>query len=319
MFENKTSREELSEEEYLRKHLESVSQRNDNPNTSTFGGPDRQNNYGSVESKGDLLFVSFPVNEFPCSILYPPGTIIQVRPATVKEVQAYSMVDDNNFYDIIEKMNEILSSCVKIKYPDGTVGSYLEIKDADRYYLIFLIRELSFQKGSSLTTTATCECGNEVSIELKRSNFVFYELDDRIKQFFDPSRRSLYFDTINGNSFSLSPPTIGLQKSFTEYIVKINSEKKKLNLSFLKIIPFLLPDKKSISISEIENQLKEYEKMDDISFQFLNSAVGKVTFGIEKLKMKCSCGIEGHTDMIFPDGASTIFVVHDAFDRFIKK
>ena len=118
----------------------------------------------------------------------------------------------------------------------------------------------------------------------------------------------------------MAPPTIGLQKSFTEYIIRENAEKKKPNLSFLKIIPFLLHDKTSISMDGIKSKLDEYQKMDDISFQFLNKAVEKITFGIEKLKTTCKvCGLEVHTDMIFPDGPSAIFVVSDAFEQFIEE
>ena len=64
---------------------------------------------------------------------------------------------------------------------------------------------------------------------------------------------------------------------------------------------------------------KEFEEIDDISFQFLNAAVGKMTFGIKELKKKCSCGEEVHTDMQFPNGASGIFVIHDAFEAYIKE
>jgi hypothetical protein len=44
-----------------------------------------------------------------------------------------------------------------------------------------------------------------------------------------------------------------------------------------------------------------------------------MTFGIKELKKKCSCGEEVHTDMQFPNGASGIFVIHDAFEAYIKE
>ena len=102
-------------------------------------------------------------------------------------------------------------------------------------------------------------------------------------------------------------------------IIKENAEKRKPNLSFLKIIPFLLHDRTSITIEGIKTKLEEFQKMDDVSFQFLNSAVEKMSFGIKELVKKCSCGLEVHSDMIFPDGPSAIFVIHDAFDQFIKE
>jgi hypothetical protein len=312
-----TTETNLSEEEYLKKHIESLetNKKVNKPNVQTQPEITIDNS-----KSNDLHYFAFDVKQFPCGIFYPAGATIQVRSAQVREIQAYSMVDDNNFYDIVEKMNDMLSSCVRVKYLDGTVGSYMEIRDPDRYYLIFLIRELTFQKGTSLTTTAVCPCGQEeVQIELKIENFKLFQQAERILSFFDPVSHSFRFEVKNGKVFNLAPPTIGLQKSFTEYIVKENSEKKKPNLSFLKIIPFLLHDRTSITIEGIKSKLEEFQKMDDISFQFLNSAVEKMTFGIEKLQKKCSCGLESHTDMIFPDGPSAIFVVHDAFEQFIKE
>lgn len=310
------NKQNLTEEDYLRRHLEELETKSSN---QTFNQP-KVNIQVDNSRMSDLQYFAFDVKEFPCGIFYPAGTTIQVRPAQVKEIQAYSMVDDNNFYDIIEKMNDMLSSCVRIKYLDGRVGSYIELKDPDRFYLIFLIRELTFQQGAGLTTTTTCSCGETINIELKRENFKIFEPAEKISKFYDPQTLSFRFSIKNGKTFHLAPPTIGLQKSFTEYIVKENNEKRKPNLSFLKIIPFLLHDRNSITLDGIRAKLSEYEKMDDISFQFLNSAVEKMSFGIEKLKRKCtSCGLEVTTDMTFPDGPSALFVVHDAFEQFIEE
>ncbi|WP_404905125.1 hypothetical protein, partial [Propionibacterium freudenreichii] len=75
---------------------------------------------------------------------------------------------------------------------------------------------------------------------MKRTNFLKYSIPKKIEKYFDPSSLSFEFTLKNSKKYNLSPPTIGLQKSFTEYIIKENSDKKKPNLSFLKVIPFLL-------------------------------------------------------------------------------
>ena len=230
------------------------------------------------------------------------------------------MVDDNNFYDIVEKMNDMLQACIRVKYPNGNMGTYMDIKDQDRLYLIFLIRELTFQKGNSLAVTVKCSCGAENQVELLRKNFKFHEVDEKLSQFYDKGKNSFSFRIVNNKEFEITPPNIGLQKAFTEYIIKENNEKRVPNLSFLKIIPFMLNGRTSITYDGIRSKLSEYEGMDDISFQFLNAAVSKMTFGIKELSTPCnSCGVEVHTDMTFPNGASGIFVVHDAFETFIKK
>ena len=81
----------------------------------------------------------------------------------------------------------------------------------------------------------------------------------------------------------------------------------------------MLAGRTSVTYEGIKSKLKEFEEIDDISFQFLNAAVSKMTFGIKELKKKCSCGEEVHTDMQFPNGASGIFVIHDAFEAYIKE
>ena len=306
----------MSEEEYLKKHLGNLeSSKSQNNSDIPFVEQPKIENTRTT----DLQYFNFDIKELPCGNFYPSGTVFMVRPAQVKEIQSYSMVDDQNFYDIVEKMNDILQSCVRIKYSDGKIGSYLDVKDQDRLFLIFLIRELTFQQGNSLTVATRCGCGNELQLELKRDNFSFHKTDEKLDRYFSNSSRSYHFTTVNGKEFELTPPNIGLQKAFTDYIIKENNEKRAPNLSFLKIIPFMLSGRTSITYEGIKSKLKEFEEIDDISFQFLNGAVSKMTFGIKELKKICSCGEEIRAEMQFPNGASGIFVIHDAFETYIKE
>jgi hypothetical protein len=314
-----SDKKEMSEEDYLKRHLQDL----EDGKKSTQQANNDSNFIASIASENtkisDLQFFNFDIRELPCGQFYPIGTMFMIRPAQVREIQAYSMVDDNNFYDIVEKMNDMLQACVRVKYSDGRIASFLEIKDQDRLFLIFLIRELTFQQGGSLSVNTNCQCGESVPIELKRDNFSFHDIDEKLEKFYTKQTGTYNFKTINGKSFELTPPNIGLQKAFTDYIVKENNEKKGTNLSFLKIIPFTLCGRSSITYDGIKSKLKEFEEMDDISFQFLNAAVGKMTFGIKELKKNCSCGQEVRTDMQFPNGASSIFVIHDAFEAYIKE
>jgi len=305
----------MSEEDYLKRHLQDL----EAPKNPAMNSDIPQKPVVEGSRTTDLQYFSFDIRELPCGEFYPSGTTFMIRPAQVREIQAYSMVDDQNFYDIVEKMNDMLQACVRVKYSDGKLGSYLDIKDQDRLFLVFMIRELTFQQGNSLSVNAKCTCGTECNIELKREHFVFHDIDEKLSKFYNRNSGSYHFKTVNGKSFELTPPNIGLQKAFTEYILKENNEKRNPNLAFLKIIPFMLSGRTSITYDGIKAKLAEFEKMDDISFQFLNAAVTKMTFGIKELKKNCSCGEEVRTDMQFPNGASGIFVIHDAFEAYIKE
>ena len=308
--------QEMSEEDYLKRHLNDL---DGGKNPNNFNDNTTQKPVVEGSKVSDLQYFNFDIRELPCGQFYPTGTLFMVRPAQVKEIQAYSMVDDNNFYDIVEKMNDMLQSCVRVKYADGKIGSFLDIKDQDRLFLVFLIRELTFQSGNSLSVNAKCTCGEEVAIELNKENFVFHEIDAKLEKFYSRNSGSYTFKTVNGKSFELTPPNIGLQKAFTDYIMKENNEKRNPNLAFLKIIPFMMSGRTSITYDGVKAKVKDFEEMDDISFQFLNAAVSKMTFGIKELKKTCTCGEEVHTEMQFPNGASSIFVIHDAFEAYIKE
>ena len=80
----------------------------------------------------------------------------------------------------------------------------------------------------------------------------------------------------------------------------------------------MLNGRTTITYDGIKAKLQEFEQMDDISFQFLNAAVSKMTFGIKELVKEVD-GQEVRADMQFPNGASGIFVIHDAFEAFIKE
>lgn len=254
-----------------------------------------------IDNNVDLrdYMVTYP-SELPCGMFYPNGSLLLVRPCSVKEILAYSVVDDTNYPDIVEKIDDILSSCVRIKYIDGSIGSYLDLKEQDKIFILFKIRELTFQQAMYLTVNKTCVCGNETAVELCRMNFIYFKIDEKITSFFDDYQKCFSI-TVKEKTFKLTMPSIGLQKSFNRYTVDILSQKKKLNMSFLKIMPYLLGNYIDISFSDIEKEILKYEEITLDEFQILNSAIIYMKFGINELRKWCDkCKSEIRTPFVFP-------------------
>jgi len=274
-----------------------------------------------------LEYLSVDLEQLPLGIFYQDGTQIKIRAAKVQEVQAYSVVDDQNFLDVTEKMNQLLSSCVKVTLPNGKQGSYKDIKDGDRLYVVFMIRELTFQKGSSLAKDVDCtHCSNEFSIPFRATSngefpktFENHDMPESIEKYFNTEMKCFEFE-INGNTYRMGPPNIGIQEIFYNDIKSKVQNSKNPNVSFLKIIPFLLWDRTDITEDGIKAKEAEFKKMDMYTFQVINQAVDKMKFGLKGLKMNCpECGGEVHTDMSFPNGASSLFVIPNFFDDFDQK
>lgn len=282
---------------------------------------DSNNNNNSLE------YLLVDLDMLPLGMFYQYGTKIKIRAAKVQEVQAYSVVDDQNFLDVTEKMNQLLSSCVKVVLPNGNNGSYKDLKDGDRLFIIFMIRELTFQKGNSLAKEVTCKhCSNEFSIPFRATSnaefpktFDSHEMPENLEKYYNKDLKCFEFN-INGGSYKMAPPTIGIQEIFYDDIKNKVQAQKSPNVSFLKIIPFMLYDRTTITEDGIKTKEDEFKQMDMYTFQVINQAVDKMLFGLKGLKMKCTgCGEEVHTDMAFPNGASTIFVIPEFFDDFDKK
>lgn len=281
----------------------------------------------TIGDSPSLEYLNVDISVLPLGIFYKPGTKIRIRAAKVQEIQNYSVVDDKNMVDVTEKMNQLLSSCVKITFPNGNVGSYKDLKDGDRLFLIFMIRELTFQKGPSLAKDVTCDsCEHEFKIPFRSTNgteqkksLIKHEMPDKLDKFFNKELRCFEFN-VNNVIWRLAPPSIGIQEIFFENIkTKVQTEKKP-NVSFLKIIPYTLYNKSKISDDGIKVKEQEFKALDMYTFQFLNQAVDKMIFGLKGLEMTCpECGSEVHTDMTFPNGASSIFMLPDVFDDFIEK
>jgi len=274
-----------------------------------------------------LEYISVDIDMLPLSQFYKDGTQIKIRAAKVHEVQAYSVVDDKNFLDVTEKMNQLLSSCVKVSLGNGNQGSYKNIKDGDRLFIIFMIRELTFQKGNSLAKDITCEhCQTHFSIPFRATSnaeypktFVNHEMPENIEKFYNRSLKCFEFN-INSTTYRMAPPTIGIQEIFYSDVKNKIQAQKNPNVSFLKIIPFMLWDRDSITDEGIKAKEEEFKELDMYTFQIINQAVDKMEFGLKGLKMTCNaCGGEVHTDMTFPNGAASLFVIPDFFDEFAKE
>jgi hypothetical protein len=315
---NKTDKEKKSEE-YLKSLLN-----NDDIKVETTEIK-VSNNVDITYDPPTMEYTYIDINSLPAGRYYKQGTKIGIRSCKVSEIQAYSMVDDTNFIDITEKMNELLSRNIKFIYPDGSFGTFRDLKDADRLFLIFMIREITFQGNNTLTKEVSCKsCNHEFKIPFMSSNrqaapttFELYEPNEKIEKFYN-KELNLYELVYNGISWRLAPPTIGIQIDFYDEIKRNVQIEKKPDVAFMKIMPFLLYDRNSITEEGIKAKLKQFSEMNDmVLFNGLNQIVNNIKVGIKGLKMICPvCGQEVHTELTFPNGASALFEIKDIFDYF---
>lgn len=312
--ESEKNKKELTEEELEKDFLNDfINKATDVKVKSTKG------NQIKTDKIHDINYRPIRLEELPSGgLFYREDMEIMVKPAKTEEIEQYSSMDPANFYSVTEEMIRMVAACTKVRYSDGA-GTYKDIRDVDRLYLIFYIRDLTFQNRHKLEIPYHDEeVGEEGMVEVCRDNFEMIVMDEEVEPYYSEDRRCFYFNSIFGEYF-LAPPTIGIQTSFFEYIKDKLKKKRKLNMAMLKIIPFTLWDRNSIKIEEIEKLEVKFKNLTPEEFTFLNQICSCMNFGIKGLRHFTESGTEVHTDIIFSNGATDIFSIPGKFDKFIKK
>lgn len=258
--------------------------------------------------------------DLPMSFMYETGTRIYIRSCTVKEIQDFSTYDKNNPFDFRNKLNDIIENCVILQKPDGTLDSYLNLFDGDRMWLIYNIREKTFPQGNVLTTTVKVNDKEEV-IEIRRENIDIFR-DDEIMNFFDDKEKMFIFNTsLVNKEYCIYPPRIGLKNVFNQYLDIQFKNKKITNIDapFIRIAPFLI-NKTIVTFNEIEKLQKWFEEtLTPDEYSFLSDLINNhLKIGIKGLKKNKGKSVI-RTTKIYPNELSSIFIISNAFNLFIKR
>ena len=89
-------------------------------------------------------------------IFYPQGTEITIRAASAGEIRHWSTLDEDDLLSLDDALNRVAEKCCRIKFPT-MMGSFKDIKEIDRFFIVFAIREFTFKRGeNNLTTTFKC-------------------------------------------------------------------------------------------------------------------------------------------------------------------
>ena len=276
-----------------------------------------------IKDNNTMKFLNVDLNTLPGSIFYKKGTRILIRSASVTEIQAFSVIDENSPIDILDGINNLLKSCIKYFQPNGNLGSYKDVKDCDKIFLIFMIRELTFQANNTLSKTIECDfCKSEVVIPYRATpssiqrTFINYEINDKLVKYYDSDEAAIALN-INGTIWHLAPPTIGLSECFIKDIKDKVQSGDATNRAFLTIIPYTMIGANSISIDGIKAKLKQFKSLDGDTFQILNKTIKLMVFGINKLSMKCTnCEAEVLTDFVFPCKLADFLVDSSLLEKY---
>jgi hypothetical protein len=244
---------------------------------------------------------------------------VSIRAARVAEIRDFSTMDENNLFDVDEKLNNILATCVRVEFT-GRRGSYKDLLEEDRLFIILSIRELTFKTGENkLIMKSRCEqCSHDNEYELKTTTLQYHDSSE-LNKYYDAEMKAFVFSTKTEGTVVMAPPTIGVMRVVTEFIKNKEQKKEKWDKSFLQVLPYLHREWRGFDDKAIFQMNVEFNSWSEKKFSIVYRLAEKMRIGVkQELNMLCAnCDAEVAVPVTFPGGVKSLFVVSDIFEELL--
>lgn len=267
----------------------------------------------------DIGWKPIPLENLPSGgIFYPAGTQIAMRSATVAEIRHWSTLDENDLLGVDDMLNFIIEKCARIKVP-GKPGSYKDVYEIDRFYLIFAIRDYTFKNGENkMTVRVTTPEGMEENVEVTKETLDYFNPDERLMNYFDQEEKCFNLKLKSGDQFHMYMPTLGTMSFIKSFIKQRQQNGTNFDKTFIKYAPFLFRDWKTLNQSVYDKAVTESYTWSLQKISVLDKLVDVLTQSVNpKVRYTSSGGQEGTAPLNFQSGVKSIFLISDIFDELV--
>jgi hypothetical protein len=268
---------------------------------------------------GDIGWKNVPLANLPSQgLFYPEGTEVAIRAASVAEIRHWSTIDENDALGIDDMLNFVIEKCCRIRMSNRP-ANFKDLKEIDRFYLLFAIRDFTFKNGENrLYTSYQTEEGTEERIEITKDAINYFKPDEKLMKFYNSERKCFVFQMKNGEIFDLHFPSLGVMAFIKTYAKAKAQRNQNFDKAFLKYSPFLLPEWKGLTDREYERALQEsltwsiqkISLMDKITTMLASSVNPEVVYINDR-------GEEAAVPLSFRGGIKSVFLIPDILDELV--
>jgi hypothetical protein len=274
----------------------------------------REERHQSVVDMQDTFgWLDLPVQYLPTQgAFYPIDTKISIRSALVQEIRNFSIIDETDLIDIDDKLNMIVDKCCRIIF-EGRRVTYKEILEVDRFYIVYSIRELTFKDGENkLQMNINCnECGHSDMIDIKKQNFNFYAMPDKLERFYNREEAAFVMTLKEtGEKIKIYLPKLGVTNFIKHYIRKKRQQQQNLDMAFLNIAPFLFEDWQRLNDTTYAKLMQDSFSWSIKKMSIIINVIDLIKSAINpQIKHICTaCSAEVQAPLSFPDGIKSLFL-----------
>lgn len=272
------------------------------------------------------------------SQFYPAGWEFFIKPASMMSVKNWTAVDETNPAQVNKVMSEIIRSSVRINTHDINPAGWQYINSWDKFWFILKVRQATFVSGDyKIEFNDSCsECGSDITYELTPEALSFdLPAQEQIEKYWKGNHWEINpaeFDVIedNGTSYTqpvlLFPPTIGKDNAIIEWASEKVQLKQNIDQTFIKFLPWLIQGIPSATDpvarnASINQAYRRYKSWGLVMFEWMSSVIDGINvIPSDTLTRICpNCGQEAHSQVRFPDGIKTLFLIKSKAKSFTRR
>ncbi len=284
--------------------------------TDLAGQPIPQEEQELSDTAKELGFKNVPLQSLPSQgLFYPVGTKIVIRAATGEEIKHWSTIDEEDGYNIDDMLNFIMEKCVKVVIPKQR-ASHKDLKDIDRFWLIFAIREFTFKDGENkLFADIPTQNGSE-KVEVTKDVIKYYEPSEKMMKFYDETERCFKFKfKTTGEEMTLYFPSVGVSSFLKDYRRTKEMQRQPIDEDFAKYSLFLFPDWRGLSVERYEDEQQKSHGWSIQKISLLSKFVDLVKESVNPSMTVEVGGSEVTVPLNFRGGLKAIFLISGILDE----
>jgi hypothetical protein len=260
-----------------------------------------------------LGYHNVPVMDLPSAgMFYADDIEISIRSAKVAEIRHFSTVDETNILDVDSKLNEILAATIRVKI-GKRMGSYKDLCEEDRFYIILSVRDLTFpEPESALQLDHKDKKGKMHKIEVDKKYFQYFSIPKELDKYYTKNEKTFLIQTKSFGTINMRPPSIGIMQQMTAYIKERQEENVEIDQSVLQIMPYLISEWRGFDKKRIFEFEMEMNGWSNKKYSLIYKLAEKMKVGVQpNMLVQLDGGEDVEIPINFRDGIKSLFIVQD--------
>lgn len=274
----------------------------------------------------DIGWKPFPAENLPSrGMFYPDGTTFSIKAASVAEIRHFSTIDENDPLDLDDKLNMVVDKCLQVKFPDKH-ANWKDLKEEDRFCLIFAIRDLTFKNGENklsinLKCGQTCLGDGSFSekIEMSNDNFEYYQIDPKLMRYYSQQEKCFVIPSKEIGVIKLYIPSLGVTTFIKNYLREKQRKGEFFDRTFAKVASFSFGDWRMLNDAQYKKAEQDSFGWNAKKLSAMLKLVELIRFGVKtRITRTCNkCGAEVSAPLSFPGGVKSLFLYGDPLDDIL--